>query len=161
MMNKYEYGNMNDPGVYLDENNRRMMTNIRNSFNRLASGLIDEGKQDSAITVLDRCFELVPGSLVPYEFFSLELIENYYRAGAEEKGKRIMEEAYTMFEDELSYFLSLNRKFLQTPGINQEIQRNLFFLQRMERVASNYGDAGLSQLIGNSVQKYIEMYNTL
>ena len=43
-MNKFEWGNMNQPGIYLDENNRRMMTNIRNSFNRLATTLIKEGK---------------------------------------------------------------------------------------------------------------------
>ena len=72
MMNKFKYGNMNDPKVYIDENNSRMMTNIRNSFNRLATGLIEEGKKDSAIAVIDRCFELIPGSIVPYEYFTLE-----------------------------------------------------------------------------------------
>lgn len=45
MMNKFKYGNMNDPKVYIDENNSRMMTNIRNSFNRLATGLIEEEKR--------------------------------------------------------------------------------------------------------------------
>jgi hypothetical protein len=161
LMNKYEYGNMNDPEVYIDENNMRMMTNIRNSFNRLASGLIDEEKPDSAIAVLDRCFELVPGSVVPYEYFSLELIESYFRAGAEEKGKKIMEDAYAMFEDELSYFFSLNRRFLLTAGVNQEIQQNLFFLQFLERVARNYGDTEFSQTIREATQKYIGMYNTI
>src|SRR5690606_15321193 len=82
LMNKFEYGNMNDPSVYIDENNARMMTNIRNSFNRLATGLVNEGKQDSAVAVIDRCFELIPQDIVPFEFFSLGLIENYFRAGA-------------------------------------------------------------------------------
>jgi hypothetical protein len=161
LMNKYEYGNMNDPDVYLDENNMRMMTNIRNTFNRLASGLIKEGKKDSAIAVIDRCFELVPGSLVPYEYFSIELVESYYEAGANEKGKLLVEDAYAIFEDELSYFLSLNRKFLQTPGINEEIQRNLFYLQRLERMTRNYNDTELSQTIGESARKYIQMYNSI
>ncbi|MDD4225445.1 MAG: DUF2723 domain-containing protein [Mariniphaga sp.] len=161
MMNKYEYGNMNDPDVYLDENNMRMMTNIRNSFNRLAAGLIEEGKMDSAVTALDRCFELIPASLVPYEYFSVELMENYYRAGASEKGKIVLEDAYAMFEDELSYFLSLNRKFLHTPGINEEIQKNLFYLQQMQRIASTYGDSELSQKIEGSVRKHVEMYNSI
>jgi hypothetical protein len=161
LMNKFEYGNMNDPNVYIDENNMRMMTNIRNSFNRLATGLIAEGKMDSAIAVIDRGFELVPGSIVPYEFFATELADSYYAAGATEKGKQILEEALNVFSEELDYFLSLNRRFLQTQSINEEIQRNLFYLQRMERTARNYGDADLSQKIGLSMQRHFERYNAI
>jgi hypothetical protein len=161
LMNKFEYGNMNDPSVYIDENNSRMMTNIRNSFNRLATGLIAEGKKDSAITVIDRCFELIPQNIVPYEFFSLGLIENYYMAEAPEKGREKVQEAFESFNDELGYFLSLNRKFLQTQSINEEIQRNLFYLQRIERIAQTYGDAELSQQIGEAMQKHFETYNAI
>jgi hypothetical protein len=161
LMNHFEYGNMNDPDVYIDENNGRMMTNIRNSFNRLADGLIKEGKKDSAIAVIDRCFELVPSTTVPYEYFALELAENYYRAGATEKGSQIFEDAHDTFTDELGYFMSLNRKFLQTQSINEEIQRNLFYLQRMERTARNNGDLELATKIGNSAQQYIERYNSI
>lgn len=161
MMNKFEYGNMNDPNIYIDENNARMMTNIRNSFSRLAVGLIKEGKMDSAVAVVDRCFELIPNSVVPYEYFSLGLAESYYQAGAAEKGKKVLEEAYEMFNDELGYFLSLNRKFLQTASINEEIQRNLFFMQRIERTARNFGDLELSQKIGEAMQKHFETYNAI
>ncbi len=161
MMNKFEYGNMNDPSVYIDENNSRMMTNIRNSFNRLATGLIAEGKNDSAIAVIDRCFELIPENIVPYEFFSLGLIENYYMAGATEKGREKVQEAFETFNDELGYFLSLNRKFLQTQSINEEIQRNLFYLQRIERIARTHGDTELSQKIGEEMQKHFETYNAI
>jgi hypothetical protein len=161
LMNKFEYGNMNDPSVYIDENNSRMMTNIRNSFNRLATGLIAEGKKDSAITVIDKCFELVPQNIVPYEFFSLGLFENYYMADAPEKGREKAQEAFEIFNDELGYFLSLNRKFLQTQTINEEIQRNLFYLQRIERIARTYGDAELSQKIGEALQKHFETYNAI
>ena len=161
LMNKFEYGNMNDPSVYIDENNARMMTNIRNTFNRLASGLNAEGKKDSAVAVIDRCFELIPQQVVQFEFFSLGLIENYYRAGAPEKGKKFLQDAFESFDDELNYFLSLNRKFLQAQSINEEIQRNLFFVQRLERIARDYGDTELSQKIGETMKKHFETYNAL
>ena len=54
LMNKYEFGNMNDPSVYLDETNTRMTMNLRSNFSRLSSALIVEGKLDSARQVLDR-----------------------------------------------------------------------------------------------------------
>jgi tetratricopeptide (TPR) repeat protein len=158
LMNKFAYGNMNDPDVYIDENNRRMMTNIRNTFSRLAGGLIAENKNDSAIAVIDRGFELVPSEIVQYEFFGIQLAENYYAAGAPEKARAAFEEAVATFDDELSYFFSLDRKFRQS--VNEEIQRNLFYLQRMERTARNNGDSELSAKIGETLQKHFESYNS-
>ncbi len=159
LMNQFEYGNMNDPNVYIDENNRRMMTNIRNSFGRLAEGLIEEGKNDSAIAVIDRSFELVPGDIVPYEYFSLQLAENYYKAGAAEKGKAVFEDAFEMFNDELGYFFSLRPELQQSRDINEEIQRNLFYLQQMERQARENGDIELAEKIGERMQMYFESFN--
>lgn len=161
LMNKFKYGNMNDPDVYIDENNMRMMTNIRNSFNRLAVGLINENKNDSAITVLDRAFELVPPEIVQYEFFSLQLIESYYQAGATEKGSQRAEEAFEAFDDELGYYFSLQPKFINEQSVNQEIQRTLFYLQRLERMARNNGDTELAQKIGEAVQVHFNKYNSI
>lgn len=152
---------MNDPGVYLDENNIRMMTNIRTSFNRLANGLVREGKMDSAVAVVDRAFELIPGSIVPFEYFSVSLAGNYYAAGAVEKGKQLYTEAFNQFDDELGYFLSLNRKFLLTPEINEEIQRNLFYLQTMERTARSYNDTEIADKIRQAMERYFETYNAI
>jgi hypothetical protein len=159
LMNKFRYGNMNDPDVYIDENNMRMMINIRNSFSRLATALIQEGKQDSAITVVDKCFELVPPDIVPYDYFALELTECYFNAGATDRGNKILEDALNVFNDELNYFLALDRKFLKTQSVNEEIQRNLFYLQRMERTARNHQNNELSDKIGESLKIYFEKYN--
>ncbi len=159
LLNKFEYGNMNDPDIYIDENNMRMMTNIRNSFNRLAEALIIEGKKDSAIAVIDRCFELVPDKIVPYEYFALELANNYYKAGAGEKGNKIIDDAFNRYNDELGYFLSLDRKFLRTQSVNEEIQRNLFYLQSMERTVRNNGNTELASKIGESMKLHLEKYN--
>ena len=35
MMNKFEWGNAADPSVYLDENNKRMLSNFRRIFGNL------------------------------------------------------------------------------------------------------------------------------
>jgi tetratricopeptide (TPR) repeat protein len=155
LMNKFEWGNMNDPKIYIDENNMRMMTNIRNSFNRLASALIEEGKNDMAIEVVDRCFELVPITLVSPEYFSLELVDSYFNAGAKEKGKAILEQVLDLYNDELGYYFSLDTKFVQTKSINEEIQRLLFYMQRMERSARNSGDAEFAKKVSEAFQANI------
>ena len=154
-MNKFEWGGMNDPDVYLDENNTRMMTNIRNSFNRLAGGLIAERKNEMAIEVIDRCFELVPIDLASPGYFATELAASYYRAGAKEKGKTVMEQILEIYNDELGYYFSLKPKFVQTKSVNEEIQRNLFFIQRMERTVRSYGDTEFANVIGEAFQANI------
>jgi tetratricopeptide (TPR) repeat protein len=161
LMNKFAWGGMNDPKVYIDENNMRMMTNVRNSFNRLAGALIDEGKKDSAIAVIDRCFELVPSNLVEPEYFSMELANNYFRAGATEKGLEVLNQAFEIFENDLGYFFSLDRKFVKTQGINEEIQRSIFYLQIMERTARNNGQTEFAQKVGEAMQGYFAKFTAI
>jgi len=126
----------------------------------LAGGLIAEGKMDSAIAVIDRCFELVPPEIVPYEFFAIQIASNYFEAGAAEKGTEIFRNALADFNDELNYFFSLEPKFRQTQDINQEIQRNMFYLQRMERTARQNGAEELATEIGEQMQQHFESYNS-
>jgi len=133
LMNKFKWGRMNEPDVYIDENNARMMTNIRNTFNRLASALIEENKNDSAVAVIDRCVELIPNNVVPYEYYAVLLAENYIKAGAKDKGINMVESAYANFDNELSYYFSLDARYLATAGVSDEIQRNMFYLQRLEK----------------------------
>lgn len=158
LMDKFKWGNMNNPDVYLDETNRRMMTNIRNSFNRLASALIEEGKKDSAIAVIDRCNELIPNKIIPYEYFATNLAENYLKAGASKKGVEMLETTFQQFNDELNYYFSLDTKHLLTKGINQEIQRNMFYLQSIERIARNNGQAELAKKIADTLQAHFQAY---
>ncbi len=159
LMNKFEYGNMNDPDIYIDENNSRMMTNIRNSFNRLASALVIEGKKDSAIAVLDRCQELIPNEIVQYGYFALELAETYFAAGDTEKGKAMVTTAFDAYNNELSYFFSLEPRIRNTKDISEETQRELFYLQKMERMVRSAGDPELSKKIAEALQLFYEKYN--
>ncbi|MCK3686210.1 DUF2723 domain-containing protein [Maribellus sp. YY47] len=159
MMNKFKWGGMNDPKVYIDENNARMMTNIRNSFNRLAAALIEENKNDSAIAVIDRCVELIPNDIISYEYFALELAENYIKAGATEKGIALIETAFSNSNDELNYYFSLSAEHFSTGGVNEEIQRNLFYIQKMERAVRTAGNTELSDKIRASFEAYFKQYS--
>jgi hypothetical protein len=80
VMNKFVFGNMNDEHVYLDENNLRMTTNFRINFSRLAEELLNAGRRDSAVKVLDKCVEVMPDKQVPYNYFMTKVAELYYRA---------------------------------------------------------------------------------
>ncbi len=161
LMNKFKWGNMNDPKVYLDETNTRMMTNIRNSFNRLATALIAEGKKDSAVAVIDRCNELIPQEIVPYEYFALNLADSYLKAGATEKGIQMLENAYTGFNDELNYYLALDTRYRLTQDVMEETQRDLFYLQTMERIAKSSGQTEFAKKVGETLQAHFRNYSNV
>jgi len=111
LMNKFKWGGIDNPKVYLDENNLRMLMNMKNNFARLASKLLEEGKRDSAIAVLDRCEKVMPDSRVPFNYFNIFIANAYYEAQQPEKANRILEILAGRTAENLRYLLSLPPKF--------------------------------------------------
>ena len=79
------WGGMDNANIYMDENNIRMTMNLRNNFARLADQLISEGQKEKAIKALDKCMQVMPEKIIPYNFFMLPVAEAYYKAGETEK----------------------------------------------------------------------------
>ena len=158
MMQEFKWGNMNDPKVYIDENNQRMMINIRNNFNRLAESLVKEGKKDSAIQVLDKCVELIPNAIVPYNYFSQQTADNYFAAGAIAKGDQLMHDIFNTYKDEMGYYLSLDSRF--TPSVDEEMQRILYFMRDMGMISAKYKRDDLAKEITDTFNDYLSQYSS-
>jgi hypothetical protein len=104
LMEKFKWGNMNHPGIYLDETNIRMCMNLRNNFSRLAFALAYENKMDSAVKVCDKCVEVMPNENVPYDKMMIPIMDVYYKAKQFEKGNRVAEVLLDRCEQEIIYF---------------------------------------------------------
>ena len=156
VMETFKWGNMENPKVYIDENNARMMMNIRNTFDRLAGSLVAEGKKDQAIKVLDRCVELIPNRVVPYNYFSLLMSETYFKAGQPAKGKEIINTMMTTYKEQLDYFLKL-----QAPmrgSVDEDIQRILYFMREMTQIATRNDQPELLKEISATFSNYVDRY---
>jgi hypothetical protein len=158
LLGSFKWGNMENPDVYIDENNSRMMTNIRNNFNRLALQLVNEGNNEKAIEVLERGLELVPVSVVPHEFFLMDMINTFYLAGASERAAQLASESIAEFQDLLGYLFALNPRFRNSGDVNDEIQKTLFYLQRIERTATTAGDEATGELAGKVLEEYYNLF---
>ena len=90
MLHKFKYGNMNVPGIYIDENTMRMCRTHRMMFCQLAEALYYEGKHDKALEVLDFAEEVLPGYNVNYDYTSGTMAALYYAMDDMEKGNAIM-----------------------------------------------------------------------
>lgn len=110
--NKFLWGNMDHAGgVYLDENVLRMTTNLRLQLSNLAEALIEEGRDDMAREILDISIARMPEHNVPYDRILLPTAEAYYAIGDMEKADQLTERLFTIMEENLAYYLSLEPKF--------------------------------------------------
>lgn len=159
VMESFKWGNMEKPSVYIDENNARMMMNIRNTFNRLAETMVAEGQTDKAIKVLDRCVELVPHKIVPYNYFSMMMSETYFKAGQPAKGKEIINTIMTDYKEQLDYFFKLDRPMRSS--VDEEIQRILYFMREMSMICTRNNQPELLKEVSTSFNSYLERYSSL
>jgi len=125
MMNEFRWGNISDPKVYLCETNTRLLSVFRGNFGRLASALNAENKKDSAIMALDRAYEAIPVYQLSLSYFDLPLLEQYYIAGANEKGRALAEAMFKATSEEVEYLLSFPRKF--SNSIKNELQNRKYY----------------------------------
>jgi len=154
LMNKFKWGGIKKPGVYVDENNRRMLTNTRNNFQRLADALIQKGQKERAIGVLDRCVQEIPVDKVPYDYFAMQIAKSYIDAGAVQKAESMIKEMSEDFGQELNYFFKFKGKDFEK--LEDEVRSNLFFMNEMVNLSKQTGNTSLQNEIKASFDKYYD-----
>lgn len=143
LMNKFQWGGIDKPGVYIDENILRMVTNLRIQMGTLASALVSEGKKDSAIKVLDKCVEVMPEGNIPYDGTMFSVVVSYYQAGAVTQPNKIAKRLFDVFEGDLKYYYSLGQKDAAQYG--REVKQAQDILQRLTYLAKNFKQDTLSK----------------
>lgn len=113
MMNKYQYGNLKHPGLYIDETTMRMCFTHRRWFAVLISNLIAEGKKDKALKALAKCEKEIPAYNVPHDdsSASLELAEAYVACGKPEKATPILDAIIKDSREYIAWYLSLGNNY--------------------------------------------------
>jgi tetratricopeptide (TPR) repeat protein len=124
LLKKYRWGNLEEPGLYLDENTMRMTKTFRLQFGQLAKALID--KRDTAKTkeVLDYCLKVIPSYNVPHDYFySVHLAEAYSQIGEMEKATELYKELAELISGNLNWYNRMPDK--QYAGVFHEISVNI------------------------------------
>ncbi|RLD63139.1 MAG: hypothetical protein DRI84_10060 [Bacteroidetes bacterium] len=134
LMDKFKWGNMDVDGVYLDENNLRMTTNLRLQFSNLSTALIDEGDEERAIKTLDKSIAVMPDKNVPYTRVLLPTIENYYRLGEFDKANEMTAVMFDRFEEEINYLMTLDN--VNGYSVKEEMQIGNYMLQRFAQLTN-------------------------
>ncbi|RZT97489.1 uncharacterized protein DUF2723 [Ancylomarina subtilis] len=140
MMNKFKWGNINQEGIYADENIKRMCLNLRNNFLSLSNVLIAENKKDKALEVLDKSREILPNELSPYDYIALLMAENYLKLGKEQIAMEMMAKIRKRLNQEITYYESLKPTSLSE--FVRSARRNHALIQEMNRIIKVYKKEG-------------------
>ena len=161
LMNKFKWGRMNEPDVFIDHYTRRTTSviKVRHNFNRLAEKLIEENKTDSAIAVLDRIVELMPMDKFPYDFYMTGIIESYYDAGDIEKAIQLTEVYSENLSEKLTYFFNLEREFIS--NITNEIGMEMQMYQRLMSMANTNNQTELHNAMQQEFEQLYMKYSQL
>jgi hypothetical protein len=141
LMNKFVWGGLDTFDIYMNENNRRMCMNLRNNFSRLADALIEEGKKDKALEVLNRCIQVMPEKNVPYDYFMIPVVRSLYAAGDSTQANALSKRMYGLFSEELAFMLSLDRQGMAS--IKQQIAQNYNLVRQVLYVVSSSNQKGM------------------
>ena len=152
MMNKYKWGNAADPGVYLDENNKRMLSNFRRIFGNLGKALLVAGDTTKAVEAAQRGLEIVPAEKLPNDFFVLGLAEVLIRAGKEEEGNKIINDVIKYSKEYLDYAIGMDRD--KQFGMDYPSGINMQSLLDINNMAINLKMDQLLSTISPDVNRY-------
>ena len=110
MMNKYKYGNLCQPGLYIDETTQRMCYTHRRWFANLITNLVREGKKDKALKALDKCEKEIPSYNVSHDAGSgsLEIVSAFISCGQSDKAAKICSELEKKSIEYANWYLSLS-----------------------------------------------------
>jgi len=159
LMEEFEWGRLNEPDVFMDENNLRMTIKYRYTFAQLARALADEGDSERAVEVLDYCMENMPHELIPFNFSVVPLVQSYYIAGAVDKALQISEKMEEVTEKELEYYSAVIRaKPSKAPKMQNDFLQAIRDLNTLGSIAMGYGETEVSKRLQEKVDMYATVY---
>ncbi|UJH90827.1 DUF2723 domain-containing protein [Antarcticibacterium sp. 1MA-6-2] len=121
----WDWGNMEDPGIYHDPETRKNSITYRSNLARLTEALLNEGDTARAKEVLDLAIEKMP--VDHYGFYTLlePYISGYFEVGEPEKAKELWQKVAEKYQENLKYYSSwdVERQFDNADIIISDMER--------------------------------------
>ena len=147
VMDKWSWGGMDniEDGIYMDENNRRMVTNFRLQMSILAEELLAEEDANRALDICDEMLTRMPAQNVPLSRVLMTVqgvlmemsvsdslpgrkvydLSAERRARAQELGKQVTRDLFEIQTDALKYYYSLDVNRFQSVAQERRIAKQV------------------------------------
>ena len=131
VMNRFKWGGLDKPGLYIDETVMRMCYTHRHLLAQLAMQLIAEGQNAKAEKVLRKAEKVLPEYNVPYTFMSgaADMARAYALIGKKADVARILNKVWADAKSYADYYLQLTgSRFMMSQN---DVLRQLYIMQNI------------------------------
>jgi len=111
---KFKWGNFDKYDLFVDHSYAPSVQSHQVVLRRAAVELLEEGKTQKAVEVIDKYFEGFPDMNFPYDYRAYYMIQVYLQAGEYEKAKKHMRILANNTADELAFYASLRDDVLES-----------------------------------------------
>ena len=131
VMNKFKFGGVDKPGIYLDETVMRMCYTHRRLLGMLAINLVQEGKNKKAKEVLEKCEKMLPSYNIPHDYQSgsMDLARAYALTGQVKKSQELIDQLWRKSAEYLLWYCSLDGQRFESS--QQDCMLHIYILNQV------------------------------
>lgn len=157
LMNRYRYGGLSKPGLYIDETVMRMCYTHRRLFGQLALHLIAEGQKARALKVLQKAEKELPTYNIPMNYMSggNDIARVYAMLGQKKKALEIINQVWKNASQYEQYYLS--EEGIRFQGSQRDCLMQLSIMTEMSKI-TELVDPSLAKKQGSQIDAYYRMY---
>ena len=160
VMNKFKFGGMDQPGIYIDETVMRMCYTHRRLISQLAINLIQEDKIDKAKKVLEKCEKVLPAYNIPHDYQSgsLDLVRAYALTGQPQKAQQLLTQLWHKACQYLQWYCSLDSAWFANS--QQDCMLHIYIMQQLLDVQQIVDEKKAAEL-EKQFEGYMRLYQSL
>ena len=146
LMNKFRFGGLDNPEIYLDETVLRMCYTHRRLFATLAMQLMREGKEEKALEVVRYAKEVIPAETVSHNYMSgsMDLARVWLMHGEKQEAEGIVTDIATNACEYLDWYATLKPRVQQSCA--QDILYNVYQLSNAVEILESAESANLKEM---------------
>ncbi len=131
VMNKFKFGGVDKPGIYLDETVMRMCYTHRRLMSLLAMHLVNEGQDKKAKEVLDKCEKELPSYNIPHDYQSgsMDLARAYALTNQTKKAQELIDQLWRKSAEYMLWYCSLDGQRFESS--QQDCMLHLYILNQV------------------------------
>ena len=114
VMEKFRWGNFDKYKMFVDRSYAPSVQSHQLSMRRAALQMLQEGKRQEAIDLIDKYFEAFPNMNFPYDYRAYYMISVYLQADAYDKAKPHMAILADQIADQLRFYNSIDADVLES-----------------------------------------------
>ena len=158
LMNKFRFGGLDNPDIYLDETVLRMCYTHRRLFATLAMQLMREGKEEKALEVVRYAKEVIPAETVRHNYMSgsMDLARVWLMHGEKQEAEGIVTDIATNACEYLDWYATLKPRVQQSCA--QDILYNVYQLSNAVEILESAESANLKEM-EEKLQAYHVMFS--